>query len=241
MVSTQHEATAQVANRCDSLLIVSGRVTDGGDGVIPAAMVVNQSANGGGQFVDFDGGFLLAACPGDTLAFGALGFHTVQRVLPSHTGGFDMRVRLKRLQVQIGLVEVVAPRDLREILNDIEELGYEEEDFHLTRVDALQSPITYLYQMFSRTERSKRLVAEMENNDKRRELLRELLSKYADYEIVHLADDEFDSFVDFVDPGDELLQLWTQYEFILYVKRRFHLYQSLPRKMEDGDYQYHLD
>ena len=43
-------------------------------------------------------------------------------------------------------------------------------------MDALSSPITFLYQMLSREERSKRLVAQLENRDRRQELLRSYLS-----------------------------------------------------------------
>ena len=56
---------------------------------------------------------------------------------------------LAAAQGKVGVAEVVAPRDLREIVRDIEALGYDEEDFRLTRVDALSSPITFLYQMLA--------------------------------------------------------------------------------------------
>lgn len=110
-------------------------------------MVVNRGIDGGGQFVDQRGQFLLAVCPGDTIAFGAIGFHTRERVAPVQGKQWEWEVRLHRLSVEVGTAEVVAPRELREILRDIETLGYNEEDFRLTSVDALSSPITFLYQM----------------------------------------------------------------------------------------------
>ena len=227
--------------RCDSLMFITGRVIDESAHLVPVAMVVNRGLDGGGQFVDHQGQFLLAVCPGDTIAFGAIGFHTIERVAPLDGRQWDWEIRLRRLRVEVGVAEVVAPRELREIVRDIEALGYNEDDFRLTPIDALSSPITFLYQMLSREEQSKRLVAQLENIDLRHDLLRELFVKYVNYEIIRLRPDEFDAFIAFSDPGDELLQAWTQYEFIRYIQQRFELFRTLPSRLNDSDYQYHLD
>lgn len=230
-----------LSDRCDSLMFISGSVVDESGRMIPAAMVVNRGIDGGGQFVDQRGQFLLAVCPGDTIAFGAIGFHTRERVAPVQGKQWEWEVRLHRLSVEVGTAEVVAPRELREILRDIETLGYNEEDFRLTSVDALSSPITFLYQMLNREEKSKRLVAQFENRDRRHALLRELFVKYVNYEIILLEPDEFDDFIAFSDPGDELLQEWSQYEFIRFIQQRFELFRSIPERLDDSDYQYQQD
>lgn len=222
-------------------LVLTGVVLDDLGGVVPAAMVVNQSRNQDGAFVRHDGAFTTSGCPGDTLIIGAVGFHTVRRVIPALEDSLDMVVRLSRLRFELRTAEVVAPRDLREILREIETLGYNETDFRVSSVDAFQSPITYLYQMLSREERGKREAARLENRDRRHALLRELFSKYVDYDIIHLPDADFQAFIEFSDPGDELLQTWSQYEFILYIKQRFERFQGLPTHLDEGDYQYQLD
>lgn len=222
-------------------VLVAGKVTDANGGYVPAAMVVNRSGLGGGLFVDANGDFVVAAQPGDTLAIGAIGFHTRNWVVPAESPSDEVQIQLQRLSVQVGIAEIVAPRELREILHDIESLGYDETDYRVSSVDAFSSPITFLYQMFSRQEKSKREVARMENDDRRRNLLRELLVKYVDYEIIDLEEPEFDAFIAFCDPGDEMLQVWSQYEFIQYVKQRFRLFSTLPSRLDEGDYQYHLD
>lgn len=231
------EIVGQSAER----IYVSGTVTDEQGGYVPAAMVVNRNGAGGGVFVDAMGSFVVAANAGDTLAVGAIGFHTKNWIVPESINPVDVAFRLRRLQVQIGIAEVVAPRELREILHDIEALGYKEEDYRISSVDALSSPITWLYQMLSREERSKRQVAEMENDDRRKALLRELFVKYVDYEIIDLEPSEFESFIAFCDPGDVMLQTWSQYEFIQFVKQRFRVFVSLPSRLNEGDYQYQMD
>lgn len=94
-------------------------------------------------------------------------------------------------------------------------------------MDALQSPIAFLYQQFSRRERSKRMVAELQNEQRKRELLKELLHKYVEYDIINLSDDAFDDFIDFCAVPDPVIKGLSQYEFLLYVKKKYELYSSL--------------
>jgi len=215
-------------------------VFEAGGRIIPSAMAVNRES-GGGVFVERDGSFLVRACPGDTLVFGAIGFYSVEKkVIPSMRSG-DLKINLIRLKVEVGVAEVYAPRALREILHDIESLGYNEKDFRISGVNAMQSPITFLYEQFSRREQSRRLEVELINNDTRRELLQELFVKYVDYDIVQLKPNQFEAFAKFCDPGDAMLKKWTQYEFILYVKRQYGLFRMLPSRLDEGDYRYDLD
>ena len=97
----------------------------------------------------------------------------------------------------------------------------------MSTVNALQSPITFLYQEFSKRERSKRLVAQLENDDRKRDLVQEMLKKYVDYEIINLNPEAFDDFIDFCDVPEEVIKGLTQYEFLLYVKKKYELYSSL--------------
>ncbi|MDA9836007.1 hypothetical protein N9C00_03525, partial [Flavobacteriales bacterium] len=173
--------------------------------------------------------------------FGAIGYYSVEREVVKSMRASELKIQLQRLKVEVGVAEVYAPRDLLEILHDIEALGYDEKDFRVSGVNALQSPITFLYEQFSRREQSKRLEAELVNKDNRRELLQELFVKYVDYDIVQLKQEEFDKFAEFCDPGDELLKKWTQYEFILYVKRQYGLFKMIPHRLDEGDYRYDLD
>ena len=78
-------------------------------------------------------------------------------------------------------------------------------------------------------------------NDQRRELLRELLGKYVDYDIVSLEEGEFEAFLDFVDPGEAVLKALTQYEFILWTRERFTAFKSRPERLEDVDFEYQWD
>lgn len=221
----------------DSVVVISGAVSDESGRWIPSSMVVNRRSSAG-EFVGSDREFLVRARLGDTLVFGAVGYHTMERLVATDA---RMDIRLKVLQVEVGTAEVIAPRTLREIVRDIQALGYREEDFRLSGVDAMQSPITFLYETFAREAQSRRLVAQLENDDQRRELLQELFTKYVDYDIVDLEPWEFDAFARFCDPGDAMLKQWSQYEFIQYVKQRYQVFRMMPRDLPAGDMEYHLD
>ena len=200
-------------------------------------MVFNRRT-GAGEFVGSDGEYLMRVCPGDTLVFGAVGYQTTE-----HTMFADGRldVQLRTLKIEVGQAEVIAPRDLGAIVRDIQALGYKEEDFRVSGVNALQSPITFLYESLAREARSRREVERLENDDRRRALLQELFVKYVDYQIVDLETTEFEAFARFCDPGDALLKSWTQYEFIQYVKQRYQMFRMLPRDLPAEDMEYHLD
>ena len=191
-------------------------------------MIVNKRTRTG-TFGNADGSFTVQALRTDTLMIGSIGHHTgilclkdsVERAI------YDVRIRLVPLKVQLAEVEILPERTLKQIQADIEKLGYRPSDYKLTTVNALQSPITALYQEFSRRERSKRLVAELENEDRKRAILQELLHKYVEYDIIKLSPDAFDDFIEFCSVPDEVIKGLSQYEFLVYIKRKYELYSSL--------------
>jgi len=191
-------------------------------------MVVNKRTRTG-VFGNSDGTYRIQALRTDTIMFGAAGLRTLAICVADSTprAEYVVNVRLRELHYELREVEVLPQRKLKEIQKDIASLGYNEHDYQLSGVDALQSPITFLYQEFSRRERSKRLVAQLQNEDRKRALLRELLQKYVQYDIINLSDEAFDDFIDFCSVPDAMIKGFTQYEFLLYVKKKYELYSSL--------------
>lgn len=226
----------------DSSIYVSGVVMDEQGMGLGDLMVVNRST-GQGIFGEADGSFLVKIKKGDALQFGAFGFNSYRISFKdsAYQPQYEVNIRLKRLQIELAEAQVIAPRELRDIIADIEELGYNEKDYKVSGVDAFSSPITFLYETFSKREQSKREAFALENRDQRRDLLKELFIKYVEYDIIQLNDEEFDDFIAYVDPGDAVLQRWSQYEFIMYVKDRFVDFKSIGTRMKDSDFNYHLD
>ncbi|MEZ4739602.1 MAG: hypothetical protein R2818_09690 [Flavobacteriales bacterium] len=191
-------------------------------------MIVNKRTRSG-NFGNSDGTFTVQALRTDTLLIGSIGHRTKLLCFADSVekGIYDVIIRLQPLNVQLAEVEILPERTLKEIQKDIDKLGYKEADYRVSSVDAFQSPITFLYQEFSRRERSKRLVAQLENEDRKRALLQELLTKYVQYDIINLNPEAFDDFIDFCDIPDEVMRGLSQYDFLIYMKRKYELYSSL--------------
>jgi hypothetical protein len=191
-------------------------------------MIVNRRTRNG-TFGNIDGTFEVRAQRTDTLLIAAGGYLTRQFVLtdPVEREVYDVVVELKVWKIELKPLEVLPERTLKQIQADIDKLGYRESDYRLSTVDAFQSPITFLYQEFSRRERSKRQVAELRNEDRKRALLKELLTKYVEYDIINLSNESFDDFIDYCAVPDEVIRGMSQYEFLMYVQRKYELYTSL--------------
>ncbi|MDA9864447.1 carboxypeptidase-like regulatory domain-containing protein [Flavobacteriales bacterium] len=222
---------------------LSGEVLGPDGRGLPGCMIVNRST-GEGRFGSSSGRFAFRSAKGDTLQFAAIGYRTVSRIVPADEpppSGWSWSVHLAPISVQVATAEIIAPRDLGDIVRDIKALGYNEKEYRTSGINALTSPITFLYEQFNRLERSKREVARLENEDQRKALLRELLIKYVDYDIVTLKEGEFEAFLEFVDPGEAVLKALTQYEFILWTRERFTAFKAQPERLEDVDFEYQWD
>ncbi|MBL7964955.1 MAG: hypothetical protein JNM31_14060 [Flavobacteriales bacterium] len=211
------------------MVTIKGKViSPAKDHVFYDLMIVNKRTRSGG-FGNPDGTFEVRALRTDTILVGSIGHRTEPICMADSVPKpvYHVTIRLRPLQVQLAAVEVLPQRTLEQIQKDIEKLGYTERDYRISGVNALQSPITFLYQEFSKRERSKRLVAELQNEDRKRELLRELLYKYVEYDIINLNDEAFDDFIEFCAVPDHVIKGLTQYEFMMYVKKKYELYTSL--------------
>ena len=223
-------------NLTDTTWVVSGSVSGEGGRWIPSSMVVNRRSSAG-EFIGQDMEFLVRVKPGDTLVFGSVGYHSLEKVIHSPS---RLDVNLRVLQVDVGTAEVIAPRTLQEIVRDIQALGYNEEDFRLSGVNAMQSPITFLYEAFSRQAISKRQVEQLENDDRRRALLQELFTKYVDYDIVDLEPGNSNR-RPVLRPGRRAIEALVTIRVHSYVKQRFQVFRMMPRTMPAEDMDYHLD
>ena len=94
-------------------------------------------------------------------------------------------------------------------------------------VEVLQSPITALYQAFSRKERNKRWIAEQEYKDNKARVVRELLSLYVAYDIIDLDQDEFDLFIQFLNINEDFLKTASEMDLVLFIKDKYEHFMLL--------------
>jgi len=220
-------------------IILNGRVLDEFGNRVSDAIVVNERTFVG-EFVNIDGTFSYRTSRSDTIRVGSFGrkpsFFCFNDSLGADT--FYVEVVLPLMTYYVGQATVIAERDLVQIQKDIQDLGYDKNDYMLSGIDPLNSPLTFLYQQFSKREQSRRKVIELENEDRRKALLKELFKKYIAYDIIDLSEDEFDGFIDYINISDGLLRNTSQYDFIVYVKARFNAYKKV---LNEDDFDYHKD
>ncbi|HYG49830.1 MAG TPA: hypothetical protein VD905_02955, partial [Flavobacteriales bacterium] len=90
--------------------------------------------------------------------------------------------------------------------------------------DPINSPVTALYQLFSKIEREKHEARVLEAQDRKREVLKELLAKYVQAEIIDLDEDQFDDFINTSEFDTDYLQNLSEYELIKYIQYRYFSY-----------------
>ncbi len=217
------------ANAQNGFIRISGKVTDVIDNriTIPGCFVVNMRTQSG-ILANEDGTFSISVWPTDTLAFRTLGYELKLVYLKDSAvrEGYILNISLKRQPYNLGEVTIIPHRTLDSISKDIDKLGYDESEYRLEGYEAIQSPITALYQAFSRKERSKREVAFMMNEDQRRKLLRELLKYYSSAGYLPIVEKEYDPFIDYCAINDAQLKTLTQYEMAVYIKRKYELFKG---------------
>jgi hypothetical protein len=220
--------TSAHAQQCDRVLF-SGKVTD----TLRAQnfynlMVINRTT-GRGVFGQPNGTFSVYVSDGDSITLSIKGYPNVNfRVKADSNCQFKPTFVIELLPQEIAEVIIRPLKTLSQIKEERESLAMRETRT-VTGIEVLQSPITALYQAFSRTEKNKRWIAEQEYKDNQRKIVWELLRLYVAYEIIELSDDDFDDFIDFLNINENFLKTATEMELITFIKDKFEHFRYLKR------------
>lgn len=207
-------------------VIIKGKVTDKDNPYVWIPCMAINKTTGKGIFGDNGGRFIIKMKKSDTLIVNATGYIQQKFCFKDSTKkNYSLNVELYKKPIELKPVEVKPERDLVVIEEELKTLKKEEVN-KVTGIYVVQSPITALYERFSKIGKQKNLVAEMEYEDKRMELMKELLSKYVRYDIIDLKDDEFDAFIEFLALPDEFIQHAEQYDLIMAIKYRYEVFES---------------
>ncbi len=202
---------------------IAGKVFDKENSKLPLTrlMIINKRTNHG-SFADADGKFSFSVFPSDTIVFSAIGFKVRSICFKDSlsAGNTNFQIALSKLYFDLKEVSVFANRSLNEIQNDIDKLGVDK-SYSTSGANAFESPITALYERFSKFEKSKRKVAEWENEDLKRDVLRDLFHLYVKYDLIDLKDDEFDAFIKYLNLNDEFIKNASQFELVMAIKGKY--------------------
>lgn len=196
-------------------------------------MVINRST-GRGVFGHANGSFSVYATEGDTVSLSVRGYPVINLVVKGnsdcqHKGMYYVENKAQEVQE----VVVKPLKSLEQIREEREALAMRETR-QVTGIEVLQSPITALYQAFSKKERNKRWIAEQEYKDNQRRVLQELLRTYVAYEVIELSDDEFEDFIEFLNIDETFLKTASEMELITFIQDKLEHYLILNPQIKRG-------
>lgn len=196
-------------------------------------MLVNTS-KGHGVFGLPNGSFSLYTKPGDTIAISVKEY--LKRsyvVIPDSNCQFIIDLPMQSKVQELDEVIIYPLKSLEEIKKEREELSMRETRT-VTGVDVFQSPVTALYERFSKTAKAKKRVAEMEHQDNINSVLRELLRIYVSHDVVGLQEEYFEDFVEFLNIDEAFLRTSTDYELIVFIKDKLEHYKFFhPERFDE--------
>lgn len=193
----------------------------------PAPLVVNRTMGtglmaGGGGTVVINGTNL------DTFLVAAGGYEMVKFCFRDSAvkSDYTIRVGLKMKEATLAAVSIYPIKDLDEIKKERAGIGTARTTTTEGFTDAVSSPITYMYERFSKEGRSRAAVAMLENQDRQKEILKELFRTYVRSGVIDLDETEFDSFINYLNIPEWYLKSASDYDLALTIRQRFLQYRA---------------
>ena len=219
---------AQKADYSDSLITINGVVKDTTFAVGFFNTVVMNKSVGKGIFGEYDGTFSITVKKKDQVGVSVVGYQTIYLSFKdsSYKREYDVVLYLESLEF-VGEEVIVKPLKTLEQLKEERSNISKREVPVVTVTNAIQSPITALYIAFSKREKTKRKVAEMEYMDSQNDIVKEILHLYVHHDILDLEYADFEEFVTFLNLNPEFLKSASDYELITYIQAKFEHFQKI--------------
>jgi hypothetical protein len=201
----------------------TGTCYDMGDSLAqPAPIVVNKRTGTGHAFMP-GAVFSIQGFKTDTFLVTAGGYEFVRFCFADSAlrAGYFERVGLTIKTNQLNAVTIFPVKDLQTIKQDRQGLGVAQTNTTHGPVDAVSSPITFLYERFSQEGRSKALVAQLENEDRKNAVLKDLFRTYNRAGVMNLPESEFDSFILYLNMPEQYLKTASDYDLAVTIKQRY--------------------
>jgi len=188
-------------------------------------VIVNRST-GVGVFGSPDGTFDFKAKEGDEITLSVTGYKISSFVVMGYNCKQFKTIVLSLVTYQSKEVIVKPLKTLEELKKERQELALKETRT-VKGIDVMVSPISALYERFSKIGKSKTLAAKLEHQDDINNVLQELLRLYVSYDVVDLDEAEFVDFIQFLNISEDFLKSASDYQLILFIKDKLEHYKSL--------------
>jgi hypothetical protein len=206
---------------------VSGIVKDAetGRGLAHAFVINHRTQNG--VFCDNSGKFNIETKTNDSLLVSLTGYQFTKVILSDSTvkSQYYVEVKLRLKPIALRPFVVKAPKTFEQIITELakaEQLKPEATPL----VNAVESPITFLYDQFSKEGKARKKIAELRAEDAKMELMRELFTRYMVAKIIDTDENELDDFIRFSGLKNKYTTFDTEYELVSYVKQRWADYKE---------------
>jgi hypothetical protein len=218
----------QSVNYNDSLITLKGTVIDTNYSVGFYNVVVLNKTVGKGIFGDYTGKFSITVKKTDTIGVSVRGYQTtyISFADSAYKKTYNTRFYIQELAITTEEVIVRPLKTLDELKKERASIA-KREVATVTVTNAIQSPITALYIAFSKREKTKRFVAEMEFKDRQYDVVKEILRVYVHNDIINLTEDDFDEFIRFLNLNTEFLKTASDYDLVTYIKGKFEHFQKI--------------
>jgi hypothetical protein len=210
---------------------LTGKVIDEETGKgLPNAFVIDFRTNQG-VFCDLQGNFNINIQKTDTLIASLSAYYMQKFSLKDSVDkeSYRIQVKLKMKTVQLRTFEAKAPKTFDQIIQEADKLEQQKQK-SMDFVSAIESPITYLYMQFNRNEKSKRRIAELRRMDAKRDLVKEVFSKYMVSQILEVPEEETDEFINYANLLNILELFETEYDLVFYIKTKWFEYKRMKGK-----------
>lgn len=189
---------------------------------MPKMAVINKRTNTG-VYADAEGKFSISAYQTDTLLFSIIGYNSKKVCLKDSVPKkeYYIEIEMHKLQYTLKEVSVFGTRSLNDIDKDIAKLDSTRRYRNYHNINGLESPITYLYERFSKFGKSKQKVAEWENEDLKRDILKDLFRVYIKNDIIDLSEEDFDAFITYCNLSEEFIKTASQFELVMAIKGKY--------------------
>jgi len=213
-------------SQCEQVF-VSGKVMDTMNVDMFYNLMVINKTSGRGVFGQPDGHFSVYVRPGDKIALSTKGY-PVYEFIAIADGDCQNHILayIERIPQEIEQVVVRPLKSLEQIKEERQALS-QRETRTVTGINVMESPITALYQAFSKKEQNKAWIAEQQYKDDQRRIVKELLRLYVAFEIIDLPETTFDDFITFLNIDENFIKTASEMELVLFIKDKYDHFKSL--------------
>lgn len=158
---------------------------------------------------------------------------------------YTVTVILQRTPQELTEVQISAIRTHQQIREEINKLYIRNTDIN-PDARPLTNPLSYLYELLSKHEKEKRVASQLETEEAKRIVLKDLFRLYNNYNIIDLDEDEYDRFITYLNMPYSFLQQTSDYDLAVSIKRMFAGYSKdksssfhkkiYPAALDDIDY-----